>query len=185
MRVKREEKVAAISLPFACTNISSRFFCMSLSEIVLPESFAPVESDTRRITPSFAISLRRPTSAGFSFTGLWSNFQSPLWRVLKIFLPFQNHAFCQGFSVENRRAKRFYKVGNRAYVVKMPVRYNNASYVFLFWAQIIDVFNYIIYSLHVFFLKLQSHIDYYDVISVLIYVAGAGNFSASAQRQEF
>src|SRR3990167_11132508 len=76
--VKSEEKVAAIIRPSAFWKISSKFFWISDSDMVRPASLAPVESETKSKIPSSPRLFRRAISAGFSFTGVWSNFQSPV-----------------------------------------------------------------------------------------------------------
>ena len=53
----------------------------SRSEPVMPGRSAFVESPKRRSTPSLPSSASRPTSVFWPSTGVWSSFQSPVWRT--------------------------------------------------------------------------------------------------------
>ena len=53
----------------------------SRSEPVMPGRSALVESPSRRSTPRLPISASLPTSVLSPSTGVWSSFQSPVWRT--------------------------------------------------------------------------------------------------------
>src|SRR3989344_5571960 len=105
-------------------------------------------------------------------------------HVRKLLVPLENDSAGERGRKYRRIAERVQQMLDRADVVVVPVRDHDAAHVFAAGLEIFNVGDEIINPGHVFIRPLEPHVYDDDIVFIFVYVAGAGYFSASAERDK-
>ncbi len=105
-------------------------------------------------------------------------------HLAEILLALEDDAAGQGRRIDRRVAEGVKQMRDRADVVVVAVGNDNAADILAPRPEVFDVRDEVVNPRHIFIGELQPHVHNYDVVFVLVDVAGAGYFSATAKRDK-